>query len=116
MAFTRVLAALALSAGPLAGAAPARSEPPEPLVITQLPDPEPTSMSVGAEKRGAMRAHDGDENPALDQAILDFGRAIGQATRVQEEAIEARCKSGEPSGGNLVDRLSWAANCRYQRY
>lgn len=116
MGFRGVFAALALAAGPAAGAAPARSEPPEPLVITQLPDPEPTFMSVSADESGAMRARESDQSPALDQAMLDFGRAIGQATRIQEQAIEARCKSGEPSGGNLVDRLTWAENCRYQRY
>ena len=116
MGFRRAFAGLALSAALAGGAASVRSSPPEPLVVTKLPDPDPDYTATSAAKRGAMGGPDEQEDAPLDPSMQDFGRAIGQATQLQEQAIEARCKAGQPSGGNSLDRLTWAANCMYQRY
>ena len=116
MGFSRVFAGLAFSAALAGGEAPARSSPAEPLVVTQLPDPDPHYIASSSAKRKAMRVPDDEEDPVLDRSMQDFGQAIGQATQLQEQAIEARCKEGEPSGGNSLDRLTWAANCMYQRH
>lgn len=111
----RIIAGLVTGVAVL-GAGPAVSASREPLIVTKLADPDPNFVPQKASadlETGAGGASDG---PALDQAMQDFGRAIGQAVRIEQQATEARCRSGEPAGASEADRFAWAASCRYQRH
>jgi hypothetical protein len=107
------LAAVALlgCAAVPSAAAPQASAPPEPLVVTTLPDPDPNYVP----------RDDGRGEPALEQrhgldlAIEEFGRAISQAALLQQEAIAAKCRSGAPPEATASERFAWEASCRYSR-
>lgn len=69
----------ALSAAQPAVAAPAG----EPLVVTQLRDPDPNYVTPKAEPKAARRPHrKADDNPTLDQAFENLGRVTGQLAKV----------------------------------
>jgi hypothetical protein len=89
---------------------------PEPLIVTQLADPDPGYVRPSAEPRGGTRPLPADIDRTLDTAIQDFGRAIGEAAAIQRRAIEARCQSGEANAASAADRFAWAASCRYSRH
>lgn len=113
MEFRAIIASVMMGAVVL-GPAPASSATREPLIITPLPDPDPDFIPEKTPASTELR--EASESPNLDQAMQDFGRAIGQAALIQQQAIEARCRAGEPAGGSAADRFTWAASCRYQRH
>ena len=107
---TIIGAALLFSASAFAAA------PSEPLVVTQLPDPDPNYVPP-PEPKGSVRKSDAkDEDTTIDQAMEDFGRAIGQAGMVIREKTEAACRAGIPANIAPEQRFAWEARCRYQRY
>lgn len=55
-------------------------------------------------------------NPSPDQALAEFGRAIGQAVQRQQQAIETRCKSAQVATASATARWAWEANCSYHRH
>jgi hypothetical protein len=103
--------AIALGAVPC-GAAP----PSEQLVVTQLADPDPNYVPPPAESKSRSKALQTHESPTLDQAMQDFGRAIGQAAMLEQRQVDARCKSIDLSKIPVEQRYLWEANCRYQRH
>jgi len=115
MGFMRIIAGAALALAPVgAPAADAVGIPaPEPLVVTQLADPDPNYRPPLAE--GSERNSRDRKMPALDAAMQDFGRAIGEAALLQQRAIEAKCGSGAPVPADGAARWAWEANCRYDR-
>jgi hypothetical protein len=86
-------------------AAAASAEPAEPLTVTQLGDPE-TKLQVSAS--GTIGGQDGD--------IDSFSRAVGEALSLQQQSIDARCRSAPRNSGTIAARWAWEARCRYQRY
>jgi hypothetical protein len=94
-----------------AQAAPA----PEPLVVTSLADPDPNYVPPAESKSRGKRSRAEEPQPVLDEAMLAFGRAIGQAALAQRQVMQARCSAGPPSDASDVDRLAWEASCRYSR-
>ena len=90
----------------LFGAAGQAVAAPEPLIVTKLPDPE---LTVVAASSGTRRG------PVVDTAVLDFSRAIDQQLAIQQQQIEARCRSSEAAAASAGKRWAWAAACRYQR-
>lgn len=114
MGFMRDMVGVAL-AGTLLGGAPAAAAP-EPLVVTRLQDPDPNYVPLPEPKDGARRADDADENASIDQAIQDFGRAIGQAGMIIRQKVEAKCREGIPGDVPTEQRYAWEARCSYQRY
>ncbi|MFL6726457.1 MAG: hypothetical protein ACJ8FS_08080 [Sphingomicrobium sp.] len=116
MGFERNIGRAGLVLALLLGAVPVAAAPPEPLIVTQLPDPDPGYVARPEPKLQVTQSRgDPDEN-SIDTAMQTFGRAIGQAALLEEQAIEVRCRSAEPSGGSAVARFAWEANCRYQRH
>jgi hypothetical protein len=90
----------------------AAAEPPEPLVVTRLADPDPNFVAPAERKHG--RRHAAAENDtALDAAMADFGRVLGEALLAQQQLIDQRCKATEASA---ADRMAWEAACRYARH
>ena len=79
---------------------------PEPLIITKLPEQELlVTRSAAAEQRRSV-----------DDAMHRFGQAIGHAIEVQQQAIEAACKSAERPKPGTPAAYDWRARCSYQRY
>lgn len=90
----------------------------EPLVVTQLADPDPNYIPLPAVSKPQSRKleADDDQNPTLDEAMQDFGRAIGQAGMLEQQQVDARCKSINTSQVPMEQRYVWEANCRYRRH
>lgn len=99
-------------------AAPVLAGPREPLIVTQMADPDPYFVPSSSEaKEHKMNASaESDENARIEEAMQDFGRAIGQAAMVEKQQIEARCRSGQPETATPEQRFAWAASCRYVRH
>jgi hypothetical protein len=108
---------LCASIASVTGAAPALAAPREPLIVTTLPDPDHYLVTSAAEPRhGWLEPGDGsNRGDSIDEAIQAFGRAIGQAAMVDQQRIEARCRSGQPESATPEQRFAWAASCRYTR-
>jgi hypothetical protein len=103
-------AALALSAAPV----DARSAK-EPLIITPLPDAEAGFVQTGEAKLVVTRSAASEETPSIDDAMASFGRAIGQAIGVEQQAIQAACKSAEAPESGTPAAYEWRARCSYVR-
>lgn len=89
----------------------------EPSFIMRLPDRVTKFVPLPEPKLERDTASDQlYGNPAPDQALQEFSRAIGQVLKAQQQAIDERCKSAESAGGNASARWAWEANCRYQRH
>jgi hypothetical protein len=89
----------------LAGATAAAR--PEPLVIEQLPNPD--AMLIAAQV-GA------DPNSTLDDGVQSFSRAVADATLLQQQAMDATCRSTHAPVASAAHRYAWEANCRYRRH
>ena len=116
MGFERRLACGMLSAALALSAAPvdARSAK-EPLIITPLPDAEAGFVQTGEAKLVVTRSDASDETPSIDDAMASFGRAIGQAIGVEQQAIQAACKSAEAPESGTPAAYEWRARCSYVR-
>jgi len=116
MGFERRLACGMLSAALALSAAPvdARSAK-EPLIITSLPDAEAGFVQTGEAKLVVTRSAASEETPSIDDAMASFGRAIGQAIGVEQQAIQAACKSAEAPESGTPAAYEWRARCSYVR-
>ena len=92
----------------------AEAAPSEPLVVTELADPDPNYV-LQSEQQPGKRLRGNDAAPVLDEAMQDFGRAIGQAAFLQRQSIQAKCNSSAPVPQGGAARWAWEANCRYER-
>ena len=92
----------------------AEAAPSEPLVVTELADPDPNYVPQSEQQHG-KRLRGNDAAPVLDEAMQDFGRAIGQAAFLQRQSIQAKCNSSAPVPQGGSARWAWEANCRYER-
>ncbi len=93
----------------------AEAAPSEPLVVTELADPDPNYVPPQSEQHPGKRSPGNDAAPLLDEAMQDFGRAIGQAAFLQRQSIQAKCNSSAPVPQGGAARWAWEANCRYER-
>jgi hypothetical protein len=78
---------------------------PEPLIITRLPEQELVMTRSGA----------AEQDPSIDDAIQKLGQALGQALQVEQQAIQAACKSGEPPKPGTAAVYDWRSRCSYVR-
>ena len=90
----------------------ALAAPAEPLIVTQLADPDPNFVPEGPHSAWKRSR---EAMPRLDASMEAFGRAIGQAALVEQQAIEERCRNAAPAAASATDRFAWAASCRYTR-
>jgi hypothetical protein len=90
----------------LVSAAASTAEPAEPLTVTKLGDPESKLLISSASDNIGVPQGDTDE----------FGRAISEAVRTQQQSIEARCQVTNRTTGPIAARWAWEARCRYRRY
>jgi hypothetical protein len=116
MGFVRKILPAAAIVAVFAASMASAAEAPEPLIVTQLADPDPNYVPPPELRHGQRYAAPEDESPAIDAAMADFGRALGQAVLVQQLMIEQRCKSSEASAASGTDRLAWEAACKYTRH
>jgi hypothetical protein len=115
MGHAREFIGVAFGLALLAGAAGASAAPPEPLLVTRLPDPDPNYVPPLEPKLGGRR-DDADQNPTIEEAMQDFGRAVGQAGLAIREKVEARCREKIPADLSAEQRFAWEARCSYRRY
>jgi hypothetical protein len=116
MGFKRMMTDVALCVALLPGGATAAvAAPAEPLVVTQLADPDPNYVPPPNEQQPGTPWTRIDAAPVLDAAMQDFGRAIGQAALLQRRAGQAKCNSSAPVPADGAARWAWEANCRYER-
>jgi hypothetical protein len=90
----------------------------EPLVVTTLPDPDPNFVPPSPEPKHSRRpVQVADASSTIDDAMREFGQAIGQASLAQQQAIEERCRANESNQGRPSDeaRMAWEAACNYLR-
>ena len=77
MRFGRSIFHLAVCLALPFGASAAIGTPGEPLVVTQLPDPDPNYVPPPSElKADSGKSAKADDNETIDQAMQDFGRGI----------------------------------------
>lgn len=108
---------LGLAVALMAGGSGVGAAPPEPLVVTRLPDPDPNYVPPPPESAGAVRrTDDADQNASIDRAMEDFGRAVGQAGLAIRQNLESRCRESIPADVPAEQRYTWQARCSYQRY
>ena len=92
---------------------PVAAEPNEALVVTQLADPDPDYVAPPDTKGG--HRHKAAEDDSLDQAMEQFGQALGQAIQLQQQMMLQRCKASEGAAGTSQGRMAWEAACKYIR-
>ncbi|MEP6983789.1 MAG: hypothetical protein ABI853_09115 [Sphingomicrobium sp.] len=85
----------------------ATAEPTEPLTVTQLGDSEAKLLTT-------VSASIADSSANGDTG--NFGRAVAEAVREQQQSIEDRCRSKARGSGKVAARWAWEASCRYRRY
>lgn len=90
----------------LLSAAAGAAEPAEPLTVTKLGDPETKLLISTASDNVGVPDGDTDE----------FGRAVSEAVRAQQQSVGARCQSMDRLTGSIAVRWAWEARCRYRRY
>lgn len=117
MAIERIIVGALVGPALLIGAVPAHAGPKEPLIVTQMPDPDPYFAPSAPESRqGRKAAGEAYDNARVEEAMETFGRAIGQAAMIEQQQIEAKCRQGVPVGATPEQRFAWAASCRYSRH
>lgn len=84
----------------LLAATPVAAEPGGILVETQLSDPDPGFVPPRPEHTAARKPHP-KEDPTLDEAMENLGRAAGQAAQILQQRavnqiVEARSANGTP--------------------
>ena len=92
---------------------PVAAEPSPALVVVQLADPDPNYVAPPDTKGG--RRHEAAEDGSLDQAMEQFGQALGQAIQLQQQMMLQRCKASEGAAGTSQGRMAWEAACKYTR-
>lgn len=117
MLFRRIIGQTALLGTLLAASPASLNAAPEPLVVTRLADPDPNYVPLRA-AGPSRRISDQDAQAAarIDSAMESFGRAIGQAAIIEQQQIEALCRSGAPVNATPEQRFDYEASCRYSRH
>jgi hypothetical protein len=101
----RKLRLLTIAVSLLAGGTAGIARPQGSLVLAPATDAQPYFVPPATEVK---------LDPA-DEAIQQFRRAISEAAVLQQQRIQASCRTSSPQGGTPEQRFAWAANCRYAR-
>jgi hypothetical protein len=104
--FERKLKMSAFAIALLLDASGAAAASPEPLIVTELPDPN--LIPLGAAKHS--------DEQSLDAAALRFSLAIAQALQSEQRSMEQACHTGVPAAASRAARFDWQANCLYRRH
>ena len=117
MGFGRNLARGAFGAATLLLAVQASAVPLEPLVVTRLADPDPDfAMRQPGSKNGSAHSAESAANDRVEDAMQTFGRAISQAAMIEQQRLEARCRTGAPVNATREQLFAYEASCRYSRH
>jgi hypothetical protein len=105
MGFERNMRRWALAIALALGADGAGAAPPEPLLVTALPDAKLTLLS---------RQADQSSEESLDQATERFRLAVAEALQLDQRAVEEACKSRAADAKSSA-YFQWQARCLYRR-
>ena len=117
MVLERIIGQTVLTAVLLVASPAALSAAPEPLVVTKLADPDPNYVplrTTGSSSQISDREAEADAK--VDSAMESFGRVIGQAAIIEQQQIQAQCRSGAPVNATPEQRFDYEASCRYSRH
>ena len=106
---TRVALGVALLFGVAHAAA---ADPPQP---EWTPLPDPNAGFVPSEQQATQPPGTAGGDSALDKAMERFGAAVAQAIRLDQQDIDAACRSVESVHSRSARFSAWQANCRYRR-
>ena len=92
---------------PLTVSAPVLAAPPEPLVISQLSDPDPNYVPPKPEpaKKGRRAHHHADEDSSIDQTMKKLGMVIGQAAQIERQRQAASGEQIEAEKRQMMEQL-----------
>ena len=117
MGFERKIGRIVVGLALLAAGAEALAAPPEPTMVLRLPDHAANFVPLPEPNLAPDTASDQlYGNPSPDEALQEFGRAVGQAVQAQQQLIEATCRAPQAPTASASARWAWQANCRYQRH
>jgi hypothetical protein len=127
MGYERKIVRASLGLALLVTALPAAAASKEPLVVTTLPDPDPNFVPPPVDKHPLRMAQleSDDASASIDDAMREFGQAIGQASLAQQQALQERCRAKDEQSAASTDdtpapaddqtRMAWEAACKYLR-
>ena len=115
MGLVRKILLAAAGGALLVSGMPAVAEPPEPLIVTRLADPDPSYVPPPQEKRGRRQFNSDEQSVELNAAMQDFSQALSLAMQLQQQAMDERCKSTQSAAASGMDRMAWEAACKYTR-
>jgi hypothetical protein len=104
--FERKFRTSALATALLLGASGAVAAAREPLIVTELRDPNLIPLA------GTGRSVE----QSLDDATRRFSLAIAQAIESDQRMMDRACRAGAPEAANHAARFDWQANCLYHRH
>jgi len=104
MGFKREIGRAAFGFALLTGTSTGFADPPEPLVVTRLPEAEVREVALTD-----------PEATEADRQAQQFAQAIRQAAASEQQAEAVKCRSSDPVPAAGAERLAWEANCRYRR-
>lgn len=107
MGYKQKIGHMVLGLALLVVGARATAEPTEPLKVTQVGGSE-------AELLTTVSANIADSSANGD--VGNFGRAVAEAVREQQQSIEDRCRSKARGSGKVAAQWAREASCRYRRY
>jgi hypothetical protein len=84
---------IVVAAAAAAGAIPALAAGGEPLVVTQLADPDPNFVAPPEPKRKPQAKAAKPAKQTLADAMEMVGSAVGQAAKLREEQISAQIRA-----------------------
>jgi hypothetical protein len=91
----------------LTATAPAFAAPAEPLVVSQLSDPDPNYVPPKPEprKKGRRANQQADDGSSLDQAMQNLGMVIGQAAQIERRREGATPEQLEAEKHEVMKRI-----------
>jgi hypothetical protein len=103
----------------MTGAYPAWATPGEPLVVTQLSDPDPDFVPPPEPKRTPHRNAKPSADPSLEEAMEIVGQATGNAARMAKERSDHAlqdidqqvCNTLKAARGSGIDHSDWERSC-----
>lgn len=115
MGFERTILSAAVSAALVPAASAHAAGAKEPLIITKASNGDAIVFASNEGAKMSFARAEPDETSLIDQAISNFGRAVSDALRADQDATQAACKLSTPPKAGTPVAWEWGARCTYVR-